>query len=178
MNADLTIDGRMLTLNRIFARMEIAPNGCHLWTGSKNSYGYGTMYFRGRSRILTRVIWEIYNGAIRGNHLRVCHSCDTPACVNINHLWIGTQADNVRDSIRKGRFVFNHLKYFNKNLKYYTVDGKTGYAAELARARGLKPTIVAGRMWRGWSIEEALLKGNGKSYGHQRAKRLRAASTT
>jgi hypothetical protein len=49
-----------------------------------------------------RVAWEIYCGEIP-NNLHVLHTCDNPLCVKPDHLWLGTQADNMRDKALKGR---------------------------------------------------------------------------
>ncbi len=54
-----------------------------------------------------RVAWELANGPIPDG-MRVLHACDNPRCVNPNHLSLGTQADNIRDSVQKGRFTAWH----------------------------------------------------------------------
>jgi len=76
---------------------------CWVWTGPKNNYGYGRYYIRG-GRIIAahRFAWERAHGVIPDGKV-VCHSCDNPACCNPAHLFVGTQMDNIRDCISKGR---------------------------------------------------------------------------
>ncbi len=75
---------------------------CWLWTGAKDSKGYGKFSIEQKYCGAHRASWLIYNGEIPDGML-VCHHCDTPACVNPVHLWIGTQSENLKDSVRKGR---------------------------------------------------------------------------
>ncbi len=79
------------------------PNtGCWLWVGTWNQRGYGTVR-RGHHGILAhRLSWELHNGPIPKG-LCVCHKCDTPACVNHKHLFLGTQKDNFDDCYNKKR---------------------------------------------------------------------------
>ena len=79
-----------------------SPNGCWLWMAARSAWGYGRSCIMGRERPAHRIAWELTNGPIPEG-LRVCHSCDTPACCNVAHLWLGTSADNSRDASRKGR---------------------------------------------------------------------------
>lgn len=51
-----------------------------------------------------RHIFQLQHGAADRNEY-VCHSCDNPSCINLDHLWLGSQKDNMRDMIRKGRKV-------------------------------------------------------------------------
>ena len=79
--------------------------GCWLWTASLRSNGYGQINEGGRSRMMLkahRVSWTLYRGAIPDG-LCVLHKCDTPPCVNPDHLFLGTQAQNVKDMHDKGR---------------------------------------------------------------------------
>lgn len=78
---------------------------CWLWTGYKNERGYGVIYSGApQRRVLKahRVVYELEKGKIP-NGLILCHHCDTPACVNPNHMFVGTHRENVLDMLRKGR---------------------------------------------------------------------------
>jgi hypothetical protein len=81
------------------------PNtGCWLWTGSSSSTGYGKLSSAGKTLAAHRAAHEIFVGEIpRG--MCVCHHCDTPACINPAHLFLGTYSDNAIDRLRKARFV-------------------------------------------------------------------------
>ena len=76
---------------------------CWEWTGCKNEDGYGLVTYRGELTSTHRISWRIHFGCIPEDK-KVLHTCDNPACVNPKHLWLGTQLDNVRDCISKGRF--------------------------------------------------------------------------
>ena len=84
------------------------PNsGCHLWTGGYDNRGwpfkdYGRIWVKGRTIAAHRVAWEAVNGPIPDG-MCVCHKCDTPRCVNPEHLFLGTHKENTRDMINKGR---------------------------------------------------------------------------
>lgn len=90
--------------NRFWPRVERrGPDECWLWTGKRNAKGYGVIGRNGRRTIATQISWELAQGSPVPAELLVCHSCDNPPCVNPAHLWLGTNSDNMRDMVAKGR---------------------------------------------------------------------------
>lgn len=75
---------------------------CWLWTGATAPFGYGLFGVEGKAERAHRFSWEIHNGPIPEG-LFVCHHCDVPACIRPDHLFLGTDMDNVHDMISKGR---------------------------------------------------------------------------
>ena len=82
-------------------------DGCHEWTGPIYSDGYGRMKVtrNGVSRLLKvhRLAAFFYLGFDIDSDLYILHHCDNRRCINPDHLFIGTQADNVADMRAKGR---------------------------------------------------------------------------
>lgn len=86
-----------------------ALTGCTLWTGCRNNMGYGAVRVdhggKGKVHIYAhRFAWMLLNGPIPDG-LIVRHRCDTPACVNPEHLELGTMKDNSQDMVKRGRNV-------------------------------------------------------------------------
>jgi hypothetical protein len=80
----------------------VTESGCWLWIGYLNHYGYGRFCLNGKAIGAHRASWIAFNGPIPiGMH--VLHRCDVRSCVNPDHLFLGTQSDNVRDMHAKGR---------------------------------------------------------------------------
>ena len=83
------------------------PNsGCLLWIGAVKPGGYGNLGIKpeGRTYIAHRAAYEVAYGTIPTG-LKVLHKCDNPPCINPLHLFLGTQLDNIRDCVSKGRHV-------------------------------------------------------------------------
>ena len=67
-----------------------------------NPEGYGRLRVDGKKVLAHRASYEEFNGVITDG-LLVCHVCDTPSCINPDHLFLGTNKDNYTDSVNKGR---------------------------------------------------------------------------
>lgn len=90
-------------LERIWDRKNVTPSGCWEWTGACVTKGYGHITSgRGRQITVHRVAFELTNGPIPAG-MFVLHRCDNPPCFNPEHLFLGTNLDNMRDAKSKGR---------------------------------------------------------------------------
>lgn len=70
--------------------------GCHEWTGSRNSKGYGVIWFDGKLRLAHRAAWLAHCGEWPTPGLVVDHICNNPACIRIDHLRLLTNSENIR----------------------------------------------------------------------------------
>jgi hypothetical protein len=84
-----------------FWRLVTLGDGC--WErGGSDRHGYGLISIHNRQQLAHRYSWELHNGPIPTG-INVCHHCDNPRCVRPDHLFLGTQKDNLRDMSAKGR---------------------------------------------------------------------------
>lgn len=128
---------------RFAKKYQIAKSGCYVWLNAKFKSGYGQFGVRGKSKLAHRIAWEIANGAIPDG-LCVLHKCDNPGCVNPDHLFLGTQKDNVRDMVDKKRY-----------------SKRTGESGGLAKLKEAQVLEIRERYAAG-GISQAVL---GKQYG-------------
>jgi hypothetical protein len=81
------------------------PNtGCFLWLGKRTKKGYGLLNRKMKMILAHRYAWEMVNGSIPAG-MMCLHHCDQPACVRVDHLFIGTGRENLEDAIVKGRWA-------------------------------------------------------------------------
>lgn len=137
-----------------------APGGCWVWTGSTNSGGYGACSISGKRMIpVHRFVYELVNGPIPAG-LWCLHRCDVKRCCNPAHLWLGTDADNTADKVRKRRHLYGENAWSAKITEEQAKEIIQSYkqwarnrsnAPELARKYGLSANYVTqiakGRAW-------------------------------
>lgn len=119
------------------------PNsGCWLWDHAVTTFGYGRLRNKGENLVAHRVSWEIHRGPIPKG-LLVLHRCDVPACVNPDHLFLGTIKDNSMDMVSKGRMNFQKRPQDRKRGSvhhYAKID--EGTAKKIALAEGTFKSIA------------------------------------
>lgn len=138
---------------RFWAKVNRQEGGCWLWTAGTSRDGYG-MFHVGRDldgrqdvRYAHRTAYALMTGSVPAG-LVVCHSCDTPRCVNPDHLFLGTQGDNVRDGARKQRYHVEHPGRWvipadlRQRLIQTALVSPRGTTTRLAREHGLSPQLL------------------------------------
>jgi HNH endonuclease len=80
----------------------IKGSPCLVWTRSQNNKGYGNIWWKGRVEKAHRMSWTAFVGPIPDG-LHCLHHCDWPGCIRLDHLYLGTNKDNVDDRERRGR---------------------------------------------------------------------------
>lgn len=135
----------------------VAINGaCWDWTGApEKSWGYGRIKINGKSIRAHRLSYEFHVGPIPTG-LLVCHTCDRPICVNPEHLFLGTDLDNQRDCISKGRTNYQSgVAHWNARLRpseVLEIKASNDPPLELARrfsvSTGTIYAIRKGIIWR------------------------------
>lgn len=141
------------------------PNsGCQLWLRQVDRKGYGCVSVGGnRSLLAHRVAYELIHGAIPAG-VFVCHKCDVPSCINVDHLFLGTPKDNMVDMVRKGRGKHEvHPGSRNGNAKITEAIAREIFAADgtqrdIAKRFSVSPATVSmiknGHYW-GHATREA-----------------------
>lgn len=107
--------------------------GCIEWQGTRRPNGYGVINIKGKFITVHRVAWELANGPIPEG-MCICHHCDNRACVNTEHLFLGTQKDNIQDAMRKGRMK-GKIKLTPQEV--FSIRKSTKSNTELAKKYGV-----------------------------------------
>lgn len=127
---------------------------CWLWMATKNNKGYGLLQQQidgaNGKRLAHRIAYELFIGPIPEG-MCALHRCDTPACVNPNHIFLGTMRDNIADMDAKGRRV----TVVNPNNKPPTFRGSAHPHAKLTEeiVLEMRSKLAAGAFVRALSRE-------------------------
>lgn len=149
-------------LDFFFDRSMPEPNsGCWIWLNVLSRGGYGVVNIgNGRTSRAHRVSYMVANGLTAlSSKIDVCHRCDNRACVNPDHLFLGTRTDNMRDCASKGRLRVPALsgdaspnsKLTSDQVRSIRRDPRSQRA--IARAYGVDKGTIAhilhNKTWRG-----------------------------
>lgn len=140
--------------------LPIPWSGCWIWMLSVNTQGYGKVHIEGRSKRAHRASYETFVQKIPEG-MNVCHTCDCPACVNPDHLFVGTMKENMNDCKSKLRQCIGERNRNSTLTKKEVIEIRALIVAgtkqkDIARAYGIQEPAVSkikyGQRW-GWLKE-------------------------
>lgn len=146
---------------RLESKLEDGENGCRNYTGALFKSGYGAVRVAGKTMTAHRLMYTLRKGD--PGELFVCHTCDNRKCANIDHLFLGTCADNTHDMINKGRqqdysamqrgedrYNASVTNEIAREIKRRALSGERN--VDLAKAFGVTESFVSGlrhgRVWK------------------------------
>lgn len=130
---------------RLWSRVVESDNGCRVWTGGRyhNKWAYGLIHCKDYRGATHRLAWILTFGEIPPGQM-VLHRCDNPPCVNPDHLFLGTHADNMKDMAQKDR-VMRGEKHPSAKLT----------AAQVREIRSLYPQLSATELGRRFGVSRS-----------------------
>jgi hypothetical protein len=144
----------------------LGPQGkCWEWTAPRKSNHYGSSSPRFGTKYAHRISWQLVNGPLVSSQIKVLHTCDNPPCVRPDHLFTGSQLDNMQDMIAKGRKVVSDRKGENHPKARLTWEKVRAIRAEyvpyssthgsrpLALKYGVSRSTIRSAVRRGWQEE-------------------------
>lgn len=92
---------------RILNKIKVDANGCWLWQGyyTFRNCGYATFTLGGNTYAAHRISFAIFKPDLFNEYLNICHKCNVRLCLNPDHLYCGTQKDNISDAIKRGTHI-------------------------------------------------------------------------
>lgn len=149
---------RIPVLARLQTHHTKDDNGCWNWNRHRGYWGYGSIKVDSKVELAHRVAYKYLVGDFP-QELCVLHKCDNPACINPDHLFLGTNSDNVKDKVRKGRQSkigeYPGEKHHNARLKEQDVLNirtkqlkQSEYATMYGVSQGLISNIQLNKCWK------------------------------
>ena len=144
-------------MTRFETFIKIQEDGHWIWTGYCDSKGYGQFGLNGKVYYAHRVSMHLYKGFDLNSDELVLHKpeCNTPSCVNPDHLFLGTPADNSQDMVDKGRSLVGEVNPSSKltNDQVLQIRSSLEPSRELGRKFGVTHRIILlvrkRKLWRG-----------------------------
>ena len=118
--------------------------GCWNWQGKLNHNGYARIANGNGSYLMHRIAYEVFVGPI-AKGFAACHKCDNPSCVNPEHIFLGTQEDNMKDMAGKGRASKGEEHYGSKLTTQAVIEirARAGRAVEIAKEYGVSRRLIS-----------------------------------
>ena len=145
-----------MSLSREFWDRVDKTGDCWEWTAGKHSKGYGVAWNGDKVELAHRIVYRSEIGEI-DEGMCVCHKCDNPGCVNPQHLFLGTNDDNMRDRDRKGRVAHGDTHYKSRlsskdavqiKSRLQTGERQRDIAMDFGVCRATISAISTGRTWK------------------------------
>jgi hypothetical protein len=149
---------------RLEAKSGLAQNGCVEWFGCRDVYGYGVLKCGPKMIKAHRGAWFLMTGEMPSSDVVVMHICDNRRCINAAHLRVGTNDENMRDMVAKGRAsrgeVHPRTTLTNDQVAWVKAARRNGWRVKaIAVEVGCKEPVIwgilGGRTWRHVSAEGA-----------------------
>ena len=134
---------QMPEVDRFMSKVHKAENGCWLWEAYRMKNGYGLFRTPTKNELAHRVSYRLFSGPLDARD--VMHKCDTPACVNPQHLHLGTRKENMQDAKEKKRMRVgeNHGRSKLTNEQMELVKQSNGLQREIAAVFGVSQGHVS-----------------------------------
>jgi hypothetical protein len=118
----------LITIKRFMEKIKPGENGCMEWTGAKDINGYGAFNVTtepGKTTTVKAHRWmlQFVLKKLLPSNVFACHKCDNPECVNPKHLFAGSNLDNVKDMLKKGR---NQSKLIHDDVRKIRQESSDG----------------------------------------------------